>query len=107
MQGVQSYAAKAREPRQVRKEAAVSGFSHVPQGFLTGAGYAGTAWGGRSEISARPIFVYRTYIGYTVISAMFDRLQALRFRRNEACLILLYTGSGVLPGGKTWLIRSR
>ncbi len=49
---------RAREPRQVREEAAVSGFSHVPQGFLTGAGYAGTAWGGRSEISARPIFVY-------------------------------------------------
>ena len=34
LQGVQSHAAKAREPRQVRKEAAVSGQPHVPQGSL-------------------------------------------------------------------------
>ena len=39
----------SRELRQVRKEAAVSESSHVPQGFLAGASYAGTAWGGRSR----------------------------------------------------------
>ena len=35
LQGVQSYAAKAREPRQVRKEAAVSGVFWVPWGHWT------------------------------------------------------------------------
>jgi hypothetical protein len=36
-----SCAAGTREPRQVRKEATVSGQSWVPQGFLVGAGQRG------------------------------------------------------------------
>jgi hypothetical protein len=52
---VGSCAAGTRETRQVRKEAAVSGLSRVPQGSLAGAGHRKVqSEPGRSMRSARP-----------------------------------------------------
>ena len=49
-----SCAAEIHEPRQVRKEAAVSGPLWVPQGFLTGASWPRKAGSDVSTEGARP-----------------------------------------------------
>ena len=49
-----SCATGTREPRQAREGAAVSGHFRVPQGYLVGAGYSGTARRKRSGAGARP-----------------------------------------------------
>ena len=53
-----SCAARGRELRQVRKEAAVSGYSRVPQGSLAGASATWAASGSRIEGKARPLFIF-------------------------------------------------
>ncbi len=54
MKKVWSRAAKAREPRQIREEAAVSELLRVPRGSRTGANYLNSAWEHGSKVGARP-----------------------------------------------------
>jgi len=48
-------AAKNCELRQIRKEAAVNKSLWVPQVNLIGANCLSIAWGGESEVGARPL----------------------------------------------------
>jgi len=56
---LESCATETCEPRQVRKEAAVSKHFRVPQGRLSGANCLCNAYDGRSKLGVRPfIFAY-------------------------------------------------
>jgi len=50
---VKSRAIRLCEPRQVRKEAALSKSSYVPRGRLARANCFGNAWEGMSTVGAR------------------------------------------------------
>ena len=54
---VGSCAMGTREPRQVRKEAAVSGYLRVPQGRLAGVNYTGHARKSKSTPGAQPSII--------------------------------------------------
>jgi len=51
---LESCATETCEPRQVRKEAAVSKHFRVPQGRLSGANCLCNAYDGRSKLGVRP-----------------------------------------------------
>jgi len=55
------------EPRQVRKEAAVSETFHVPQGSLVGANCPGIACGNKSGKGARPLKVTACGKGFILL----------------------------------------